>query len=134
MKIDFNQYLKNLQGVPFQANGSPVPFHTFITAALLHAYPEDAQITGEEKFNRFNIAAKVHNQGEVEVSDEDIATMKLYIGKFYGVELVGPAYLALSSGSKSEADEATPVILDTTSKPKRRAKLVAAASEGSTQQ
>lgn len=103
MKIDFSQQLKNLDGVGFHEDGTPLTLGTMSCAALLAIYQDEgSRLSGEEKFQRYDLAAKIHKNAEVEVSAEDVARLKGVIGKFYGTAVVGPAYVALNVAAPVE--------------------------------
>lgn len=100
MKIDMKQHLKNLNGMPFD----DLPNFLLGEAAkeaLLSTYNDETEITGEEKFNRYQIAMKVQKglstDEEVDFAIEELALIKKLIGKRYNTVVVGPAFLALES-------------------------------------
>lgn len=97
MKIDFSQQLKNLEGVGLHEEGTPVTLGIVSCAALLATHPDDRHLSGEEKFARFDLASRIHGEGEVDISGEDHTRLRDLIGKMYGTQLVGPAYVALGN-------------------------------------
>ena len=128
MKVDFTQQLKNLDGVGYHESGIPVTLKVLSSAALMANYPGE-QITGEEKFQRFELASKIHDSTEaIEVTADDINRLKGLIGRFYGTELVGPAYRVFANATANEAPAAaTPDAVLPAAEPKpatkRRGKL-----------
>lgn len=96
MKIDFSQPLKSLEGAPFMEGPKVVTLGFLASGSLLANY-NDENPSGDEKFARFNLAAKIHSGNVVEVSPGEITKIKQMIGKFCGALLLGPAYIALNN-------------------------------------
>lgn len=108
MKVDFSQILKSLDGASFQENDTPVTLATLCCAALMYNYPDDGRLSGEEKFKRYEVASKIYGKSEVDVTADEITRLKGVIGKFYGANLVGPAFVALDSGTDESASIKAP--------------------------
>ena len=98
MKIDFSQVLCGLDGKPMTENdGSAATLKSVTVMSLLAVY-QDERPTGEEKFRRYDVAARVQaSKDPVDVTEAEIKTIKDLVGKFFGPAVVGPVYLALSS-------------------------------------
>lgn len=95
MTIDFSYVLNDLSGKPFPDGEKSVTLGSAAVAALMQSYQDEHGITGEEKFQRFALAQRVWGATLVDASSEDVARIKLLVGKFFGPAVVGPAYKAL---------------------------------------
>ena len=76
------------------AEGAQLTLGSVAINALLGTYA-DEQISGEEKFKRYQFAERISSAGGQEVSAEEVALLKRLIGKGYPPIIVGPAFLAL---------------------------------------
>ena len=107
MKIDFSQTLSTLDGEQFTDNvgGKDVPVNLgkICIGALDATYQDETNLTGSEKYARFELIAKLKSASEVDVSSEDVTKLKTLIGKRYGVTVVGAAYDALEGKSRKLA-------------------------------
>lgn len=63
--------------------------------ALLAAFPDEADIRGEEKVRRFLLAQRIVTSESVDLTAEDIALIKHLVGKGYGALVVGRVWAAL---------------------------------------
>jgi hypothetical protein len=57
----------------------------------------NGKLAGEDKFKRWQIAQKIDEHLEAEISVEDVALIKRLIGKAFGPIVVGPAFQLLES-------------------------------------
>lgn len=95
MKRDFSRVLRALGNDVTNARGEPMTLGEASTSALMANYADEASLSGEAKFQRYRLAEAITVGGLVEVSVEDVAMLKLLIGKCFTPVVVGPAYLAL---------------------------------------
>ncbi len=97
MKRNFDQLLTGLGGKPL-LNEDQQPTNLTLGAicvqALLMTFP-DEQVTGEEKFRRYQLAERLSTGGEVEVTAEEVALLKNLAGKGYVPLMVGAVWKAL---------------------------------------
>jgi hypothetical protein len=101
MKRDFSQTLSALgQPLPEPAN----TLGSVCVSALMGVYPDEQNLSGDDKFKRYQLAERLHAGGEQDVSAEDIALLKKLIGKNWSPAVLGPAYEAL----ERDAPEAAP--------------------------
>jgi hypothetical protein len=91
MKIDFSQAIKNWDGSVAEDNGTPINLFAVCCNALLATLPNE-QPDGMTKIQRFAIALKIKNGGEVEVTAEEISIIKDLVGKTYSTLIVGQVY------------------------------------------
>lgn len=97
MKIDFSQTVNDIFGEPMMLppkKGATEPAAATLgdlcVQALLADFPGE-QLTGEEKYKRYEIASAI-KKGAEGISIEDLAILKPVIGKGYGAAVVGPVY------------------------------------------
>lgn len=108
MKIDFSKVLLDLKGEPLMEgappNEKPITLSSILCTALLAQYPDEQSLSGKEKAKRFQIALKIVDGGEQDVSVDDVAEMKKLIGKGFGPLIVGRAYEMLDPQPKVVAE------------------------------
>ena len=102
MLIDFNQTLKDLDGVELKPDGKVMTLRSACTNALVNVSNLEKQIDGEEKVKRYNLATKVHDaKGPTDLEAEDIVKLKKLVGNIYGPLVVGQVHLLLEGKPKS---------------------------------
>jgi hypothetical protein len=128
MKINFSQPLKSMDGTPFtERDGEKdviLTLGTIAVSALLHNHAGDDRADGSEKFQRFELASKLYQKGEVEVSDEETSRIKNLIGKMYATRIVGPAFMALTPSTPTPTE--IPAATEAPKAPSRRKGKLAA--------
>lgn len=105
MKVDLSGNMLDLNKQPVmrtKENGEktdePVPVKVIITNALLAAFEDERELSGEDKYKRFKLADRINSaEGEVEISGEELALVKKMVGKGYNVLAVGHIYNLLES-------------------------------------
>lgn len=98
MKRNFSLPLNDIDGNPLVNNNLPFTLGSAAIGALLATFEDERHLPGEQKFQRYMLANKIHaNPEALEVSAEEIAMLKNLIGKAYTPIVVGPAFLALES-------------------------------------
>ena len=98
MRISFDVVIHDLDGEPVIDDTNPdqkKPLQLGVIArnALLASYQDEQGLSGDDKFQRFNLACRT--KGEVDWTAEDIALLKKLIAKAYGPLIVGRAFEAL---------------------------------------
>lgn len=97
MKVDFSQELKSLDGKPFEKEpGVNANLGDMCVTALLTEVPKEPA-TPEDKLKRWELAKRLYEQKEVEVTAEDIALIKKMAGKVFLPALMGTLYDVLES-------------------------------------
>lgn len=95
MAVDLKAPIKQVDGKAFDlVEGKPVTLGSIAKVALLSTYPDDQQTSGEQKFKRWQLAAKIE-AGDGNLSIEEIKLLKDLIGKSFGAPVVGPAWQIL---------------------------------------
>ena len=104
MLINFTEMLKTLKNEPVEKlvvksgddNKKPIPIALSLgeacADALLGMSDTDRTESGTEKFVRWQLASKVINAEEIELTAEDVTLIKDRVGKWYGPMTVGPVY------------------------------------------
>ena len=97
LAIDFNQPIRDGKGDEVKAGDKTATLGSICETALTSSYRDevDAQtgketITGEEKYRRWKLASRLH--GNVNLSPEDLALVKKFVGKAFTPQIVGPAW------------------------------------------
>lgn len=104
MLINFDQIMKNMDGTDMLENDKSIPMKTFISNALLSVHLEP-NISGMDKFKRGELAKKVYDGGNLEISSEDITMIKDAVGKYYPPLVVLPVFSYIESMSAIGVDK-----------------------------
>ncbi len=98
----------NIDYVFTDENEVPIPDYNLgkaITQALLATYSYEKDITGEEKYKRYELVQKVKSNGDFSI--EEIAKLKKLIGMAFTPLIVGQAWDALENiGSRGRSEPA----------------------------
>jgi len=102
MRIDFSTTLKGFDGeVIKDGDGKPITLGSATVIALTAARSDDAQLSGEEKFRRGEIARIAwQSDKKKEIADlpvEDIALIKHAIGRGWSTLVVWSAFRIIES-------------------------------------
>lgn len=104
MKIDLSRNLLTLDGTPivFQmdAEGKPTEYatlQTVTTRALMAPRPDAQSANGQEALQLFSLAMRVHQSAELDLTVEELATIKQRIAKGFSTSplIVGQAWSLL---------------------------------------
>jgi hypothetical protein len=101
MQLNFNAILKDFDGNTLKENGNELSLKTVSVNALMFPYPDESNLSGDEKMNRYLLAQRLHAGGEIELRVEEVAKLKALIGKAYGPVIVGPSFQILE-GARTE--------------------------------
>lgn len=94
---DFSKVLTGLDGQPLKDGDKEIPLSVVCVNALRGVYRGEEDLSGVEKEKRYKLCERIYEQGEVEISIEELALIKNLVGKGYPVDIVGPAYALLES-------------------------------------
>jgi hypothetical protein len=98
MKLDTATVLRDLQGNEMMADkDQPATVRLICTNALLGHHADDANISGDEKFKRFQLASRLNEGKAADVSSEEIVLLKRMIGRSYTPAVVGPMFMLLEA-------------------------------------
>lgn len=128
--LDFTEVLINAEGCPFRNLATQVtttytaaseeckatyvpeerskPDLTLGTAcyhALLVSFPDEQNVTGEEKFRRGELASIVRSAKDYTPSSEEVTLMKKVLAKLYSPGVVFAAYRKLDPSYKARGAE-----------------------------
>ena len=96
MKIDFSKELIGYDGEPLKEGDKIITLAMVCCNALGNPAPDEAQLPGEEKARRFDLAVAVYaSKGPLDLKVEQVALIKSLIGKLYGPMVVGPVWKLL---------------------------------------
>jgi hypothetical protein len=79
MKIDFSAVITDLDSKPMPN----LTLGSMATNALMLAYDDERNLSGEEKVRRFKLAQRIHGASEVDLTVEEVSLVKLLIAKGY---------------------------------------------------
>jgi len=107
MKIDFSTPICDFDGKPLPlikegkvVEDKTVTLATVCVEALNATFPDERELDGKEKFDRFMLASKVYSGGEIDLKVEDLAMIKKLVGKAYGPLVVGRVYELIDEAKK----------------------------------
>jgi len=92
MKVDFSKVILDLKGEPVKDGEKDFTLGDVAQNALLMPYPDEKELDGKAKVERFMIATTAALGGEQDISAEDVALIKKLIAKAYGPLVVGRSY------------------------------------------
>lgn len=100
MKVNFLTALVDVNGKEMiSETGAPVTLKDVATAALVnHKDGELNTMTGADKFKLYSLALKINNteaEGLVNLTLDELTTIKERIGMIWGAGIVGPAWIIL---------------------------------------
>lgn len=104
MKLDFSTAIRDLNGKPIQEGETIITLGSVCSNALLALHPDEQTLPGEVKVRRFQLAVKIYNGGEQDVSVEELSILKTMVGKHYLPIVVGRVY-EIIEGAKVPASE-----------------------------
>ncbi len=90
MIIDFSTALIGLDGKQLNDAGKDLKLSDVCCTALLATYASEQNLDGNIKLKRWKIAEKIFGKNEVDISVEEINTIKELIEKAYGPGVIGP--------------------------------------------
>lgn len=111
MAINFDQQIPSPNGGPLlDKDGKPLAVQptlgSLCETALVSQYADEIDpvthketITGQEKFDRWKLAQKLHGK-DVTLTAEELAKLKMLVGKAYSPAIVGPVWTMLDPGEK----------------------------------
>ena len=89
MKLDVETILIGLDGKELKDGTTLCTFKTVALNALLASFPDEQNLSGEDKFKRYQLAMKINANSEVELSVEEAALIKQLVGKGFAPLVVG---------------------------------------------
>ena len=102
MAIDFTQPITTLDGHPFKdpsGQVSDITLAVIAENALLQAYSDETNLSGEDKIKRYTLARKIEDNKKVDLSAEEIALLKKLIAKSYNPLITGQSWHMLDPAS-----------------------------------
>ena len=104
MKINFEQGIFNLDGTEMKTEkGEPFTLRNACVVSLDAATDEVRKMTGEDKFKRGQLAARIYRTKEpINLKAEEIAIIKTAIGFVYGPHIIHETWNLLDPPERSE--------------------------------
>jgi len=109
MKINFAQPLTTIEGTPLMrttqscptcgraAESEPLTLRSVCTNALLTQTQDEANLPGEEKVRRYNLALQISNEDVVDISPKDVGLVQELVARWYTPLVVGQVWGMLDS-------------------------------------
>ena len=97
MNVDFSQQIKGLDGVVLKGEDSKeLTLASVCTNAVLANFQDEANLSGEEKVKRYDLALGIYSTTEpLDLKSEDVALIKKSVAKLFGALVVGQAFKML---------------------------------------
>ncbi len=93
MHINFTRALLTLQGDTLRdEQGKPISLRDVSQNALLGSYPDEENLPGTKKAERWRLAQRLDKGTTVRLTAEEVSLLKDLIGKAYAPLVVGQAY------------------------------------------
>ena len=90
MKINTERVLKTIDGKNLKKEDNiDVSVGDAIVNSLLANFPDEHNLSGEEKVKRYALAIKVHQNADPDLSVDDLSLIKKLVGKMYSALIVG---------------------------------------------
>lgn len=99
-EINFGAALTDADGEPIKEGEKALTLGRASLMALTLTLPDDANMTGEEKFKLGQLASRVYTDKTVDLSAEEVATLKKRIGKAFNSLVVFRAWPLLDPPGK----------------------------------
>lgn len=97
MKINFGQALKTLEGEELKYGEKALALKVPAVNALMGAYEDERNLSGEEKVKRYDLAMRITSITEPDLTAEETALIKKLIAKAYSPLVVGQAWKMLEN-------------------------------------
>lgn len=98
MKINVDIILIGLDGLCLTGSLKvPLSFKCVAQKALLSVYNGEEKLTGDAKFERYQLAKKMNDGGQIDFVEEELELLKKLIGVAYPPSIVGPVYEVLGA-------------------------------------
>lgn len=104
MKINLKSIILDQSGKPVQQDGVDATVGAALVMALLATYGDEPQLSGADKFRRYQLALAVE-AGNGDVSIEDAALLKTLTAKIFPPLIMGRVWEAIEQTSQLRAAE-----------------------------
>lgn len=100
MKVKTDQLITDLSNKPIKdTDGSELTLGDVLCNALMGA-PQGEKLDGKESVKKYNLALRIHNNGEVELSAEEVVDLLKVVGSMYLPMVAGAVYHILDPTTK----------------------------------
>jgi hypothetical protein len=103
---NLNAVINDLDGKPVMNGALPLTFRSAMVAALAYERPSgqgQPEVSGEDRFKRWNVASKIQNADEVaELKAEELAMVKAQVGQAFLMVVVGPVWNLIEQATSGE--------------------------------
>lgn len=104
MRVKLAAPILDLSGTPMKESPTDKKFMTIQSVSVFAVLSAgiDANTDAVEKFNRYQFAQKLTNSGDVDLTIDEIAQIKKYVGQIYAPIVVGRVYDHFESTANEE--------------------------------
>jgi leucyl aminopeptidase len=88
MKINLKETIKNLKGEDLKEKDKVITVGDICSNALVSTSPKEAK----EKFENYELAKKLFNETEVDLTPEEMINIKKAVNEIYGTLVVGQIF------------------------------------------
>lgn len=102
MKVNFGRELRTLAGESIKgfAGKEKLLLKDVSIEALLSSFDDERGLSGEEKCKRYVLSTRIYGNEELDVTAEEISTIKKLVGKGFSPLIVGQAFQMLENQDK----------------------------------
>lgn len=94
---NFDTVITDLERNEIKEENVNITMKKLCANALGGVFQDENNLSGEEKFKRYELALKIMRGGEVDILPEEITLLKKLTGKMYSTFVVGRIYEFLNS-------------------------------------
>jgi hypothetical protein len=98
--VDFDAVLTDQKGEPIQGDAT---LAILCANALFATFPDERDLSGEEKFKRGMLALRIQGGGKLLLTAEEIAKVKKLVAKAFGPLIVVQAWQMLDPAEQGDA-------------------------------
>ena len=93
MKVNFTKKLRNIDGKPIKDKDGTITLSSISINALLAQTKEEVE--GKEKVEQYDLALKIRDNKDADLTVEEIAKIKELVGKIFPPLIVGQTFKML---------------------------------------
>lgn len=86
--LNFDAELMNIDGTPIKDGDKPLTLKGMISVWLYTNYADEAELSGDEKFERAKLAFKLDKGGDQDFCKDEISLMSRVVGKRGAIAVV----------------------------------------------
>lgn len=105
MKIHVERTLKTIDGEDLKReDGAILSVREVMLNSLLSPFPDERNLSGEDKVKRYSIAMRIHKESEPDLNVEELTLIKQLVGKLYFPLIVGQMWEILEGHGATSSE------------------------------